>query len=101
MVEFLRKMSLVNSGKLNKRNWQKVYAVSNQPCTSILGVPEIEKIKRTEGAYYCKWYLQFDKENGYMFVEQYAKTGISGWHKTAKTAIFCAISKHIKVFLND
>jgi hypothetical protein len=95
-----------NGNKVTKKNWYKVYDVSNRPDISALGYPEIEKIKKEKGAYYDRWELKFEEEDdrpaGFIFREINHNGGISGRHATFKEAIWWAMSyKHISVFLSE
>lgn len=106
MIEFKKKFSMVNGNKVTKKNWHKVMAKSNEPCTGIHGVPEIELAKQLHGVYYPTYKLVYEKNDdqercGYIFREIYAGTGINGHHKTFKEAIWWALSPRISVFIED
>lgn len=100
MIEFKRQYTMKNGNKVTKSNWHKVIAICEEPCTTILGVTEIEKAKKEKGSYYCTYNLK-KEDKGYIFREQYADTGINGHHKTFKEAIWHAMSHRIKVMLTE
>lgn len=109
MIEFKRKYSLKNGNKINKKNWNNVIAKSSKPCTSVFGVPAIDREKNINGAYYEEWKLVYEKRDdkhdrpaGYIFREINHNGGITGRHKTYRQAIFSALgSGHISVYLKD
>ena len=106
MIEFKRRLSLMNGNKINKKNWHRVIAVSETPCTTIHGVPEINAAIRENGNYYEKWRLVYEKssereQTGYIFREVNHGCGISGHHRTYRSAIWSAISTRIHVYLED
>lgn len=113
-IQLKKKFSMENGNKVTKKNWQKVYATSNQPCTNVLGVPEIELTKKTKGAYHERWQLVYEPEEwkeddkgkyfnpgGYIFREINHGCGINGRHKTFKEAIWCAMDSRISVWLEE
>lgn len=101
MTEFKRKYSLTNGNKVTKNNWEKVFAMSTIPNTNVLGVPEIERKKKIEGAYYNFWRID-KEEKGYIFKEINSGCGICGYLPTVKELIFQALKfDYINVFLDD
>jgi hypothetical protein len=105
MIEFSRKFSLKNGNKINKKNWQRVVAVATKPCTTVHGVPEIDRAIRETGSYYEKWHLVYEKDDGidrfgYIFREVNHGMGISGRHPSYRRAIWSALSApYIHVYL--
>lgn len=105
MIEFISKYSLQNGNKVTKKNWQKVFAYSVNPCTNVLGVPAIEAAK-ANGGYFEKWKLVYEDKHsertGYIFREINHNGGINGMHKTPKEAIWWALKhNHIRVCLEE
>lgn len=106
MIEFKQKYSLQNGNKVTKKNWGKVFAYSERPCTNVLGVPAIEAAKFIAGNYFEKWKLVYEdtdpERTGYIFREINHNGGINGMHKTPKQAIWGALThNHIKVCLEE
>lgn len=100
MKEIKLTYTLQNSSGVTK-NWRSVVAKSARPCTGILGVREIEIIKRVNGAYFEEYRLEFEKGKGFIFLERLHKGGINGHHKTVKDAIAAALKfDHISVHFN-
>lgn len=97
-IEFKKKYSLVNGNKINKNNWHKVVAICLEPNISIHGVTAIDSVRISGGQYFCRYKL-VKEEDGYIFREINANTGINGHHETYRLAIFRAISSRIRVIL--
>jgi hypothetical protein len=105
-IKFERKYTLKNGNKLNKKNWQKVIAISLQPCTNVKGVPAIDHEIKLHGCYFEKWKLRYEPDDanspaGYIFREVNHNGGINGRHKTYREAIWSAIKNHIQVYLEE
>lgn len=105
-IQFERKFAMKNGNKITKKNWHKIVAVSNEPCTNVKGVPAIDAVIAAGGKYYPKWVLRYEPARGdfpagYIFREINHGMGISGSHPTPKMAVWAAISKQITVYLED
>jgi len=95
-----------NGNKVTKKNWNKVIAISTEPDNCHQGYPEIERIRKQDGAYFNKWKLVFEKNEapertGYIFREVITNSGINGFHKTFKEAIWWAMKNTIHVYLEE
>lgn len=106
MIEFKRKYSLQNGNKINKKNWQKVIAKSNKPCTGVHGVMAIDQAIKEKGEYFEQWKLVYEENaaperTGYIFREINHNGGICGMWPTYRQAIFHALNSHIQIFLTD
>ena len=105
MIQFKQNYSMKNGNKITKKNWHKVVAVSDKPCTNVLGVAEIDRYKSEKGFYYERWVLSYEEGEfgaGYIFREIHHRGGINGIHKTPKEAIWRAMDhRHISVHLED
>lgn len=104
VIQFEVKYSLKNGNRLTKKNWHKVVAISNRPCTNVKGVPAIDAEIKRSGAYYEKWALKYEPKTeynaaGFIFREINHNGGINGHHKTFKEAVFHAIKSYISVML--
>lgn len=101
MIEFKRKYSLTNGNKVTKNNWSKVFAKSNIPNKNVLGVAEIERQKKENGAYFDCWRIE-KGERGYIFIEINSGCGICGYLPTVKELIFHSLKfDYINIFLED
>lgn len=106
-IEFKQNYSMKNGNKLTKKNWQKVVAISSRPCTNVHGVRAIDDVIRRGEQYFEKWKLSYEKDSfdntyGYIFREVNHGSGISGFAKTAKMAVWRALgSGHITVHLEE
>jgi hypothetical protein len=103
-IVFKKKFAMVNGNKLTKKNWMKVVAVSNKPCTGV-HMKVIEAAIEKNGAYFEKWKLVYEKgdewNTGYIFREINHNGGICGHHSTAKKAVWSAISSRITVYIEE
>lgn len=103
-IELARKYSIKNGNKLTNKNWHKLIAISNTPCTNVKGVLVIDNEIKINGAYFEKWSLKFEPKThlrpaGYIFREVNHNGGISGIHDTYKEAVWSALRSHITVWL--
>lgn len=105
-IEFKRKYAMKNGNKLTKKNWHKVVAISNKPCTNVRGVAVIDNEIATKGHYFEKWVLKYEPKDefspaGYIFREVNHNGGISGRHSTPKKAVWSAMNIDIQVWLEE
>jgi len=105
-IQFERKYAMKNGNKITKKNWHKIVAVSNKPCTSIRGVPAIDRVIESGGQYFEKWVLKYEEAHGefpagYIFREINHGCGISGNHPTPKKAVWSAMNNRISVYLEE
>jgi hypothetical protein len=96
MIEFKKKVQLVNGKMASKANMKKIFAVSSQLCTNVHGYGIDPK------TYKERWAIRREPE-GYIFREVTHGGGINGHHKSLKDLILATASSFscIKVILED